>query len=279
MQYPNKINDFRAHLKTLGRQGSSIESYCQAVKLFYSRYDLLTEETAYAYKEGLVDTLKPRSINLRVVGLNRYMKFMGEKDFKLSGVREQQKPFLENVISFADYEFLKKKLREDGDLRSLLLISLLGATGARVSEIVKFKAEHIRAGHVDFYGKGKKYRRVYIPRSTQETALPILAAMGVESGHVFRNSRIKRGKGYGKPMSTRGIAGIIKTIGQKYGIDKEVMHPHSFRHLFAKQFLLRHNDIVFLADLMGHEELETTRIYLRKTATEQRAIVDEIIDW
>ena len=50
-------------------------------------------------------------------------------------------------------------------------------------------------------------------------------------------------------------------------------------HRFAKSFLERCNDIAFLADLMGHESIETTRIYLRKTSTEQRAIVDEVIDW
>lgn len=39
------------------------------------------------------------------------------------------------------------------------------------------------------------------------------------------------------------------------------------------------HDIAFLADLMGHESIETTRIYLRKTSTEQQEIVDNIIDW
>ena len=58
-----------------------------------------------------------------------------------------------------------------------------------------------------------------------------------------------------------------------------VIYPHSFRHRFAKSFLERCNDIAFLADLMGHESIETTRIYLRKTSTEQQAIVDEVIDW
>jgi site-specific recombinase XerD len=42
---------------------------------------------------------------------------------------------------------------------------------------------------------------------------------------------------------------------------------------------VRCNDIAFLADLVGHESIETTRIYLRKTATEQREIVDKIVDW
>lgn len=46
-----------------------------------------------------------------------------------------------------------------------------------------------------------------------------------------------------------------------------------------KNFLERYNDIAFLADLMGHESIETTRIYLRRTATEQQQIVDKIVTW
>lgn len=46
-----------------------------------------------------------------------------------------------------------------------------------------------------------------------------------------------------------------------------------------KNFLDKFNDISLLADLMGHESIETTRIYLRRTASEQQAIVDKIITW
>lgn len=53
-------------------------------------------------------------------------------------------------------------------------------------------------------------------------------------------------------------------LAVKYGINPAVVYPHSFRHRFAKSFLDRCNDIAFLADLMGHESIETTRIYLRK---------------
>ncbi len=80
-------------------------------------------------------------------------------------------------------------------------------------------------------------------------------------------------------MTTRGISGQLKKLAEKYRIDKKVVYPHSFRHRFAKNFLEKYNDIALLADLMGHESIETTRIYLRKTATEQREIVDAIIDW
>ena len=57
------------------------------------------------------------------------------------------------------------------------------------------------------------------------------------------------------------------------------MYPHSFRHRYAKNFLEAFNDLSLLADLMGHESLETTRIYLRRTSAEQQVIVDEVITW
>ena len=61
-------------------------------------------------------------------------------------------------------------------------------------------------------------------------------------------------------------------------MNREVVYPHSFRHRFAKNFLDRFNDIALLADLMGHESIETT-IYLRRTASEQQKIVDKIVNW
>ena len=71
----------------------------------------------------------------------------------------------------------------------------------------------------------------------------------------------------------------LQKILEEYGIDPKVVYPHSFRHRFAKNFLEKYNDIALLADLMGHESIETTRIYLRKTASEQQAIVDKIVTW
>ena len=54
---------------------------------------------------------------------------------------------------------------------------------------------------------------------------------------------------------------------------------HSFRHRFAKNFLEKFNDISLLADLMGHESIETTRIYLTKSTQEQRELIDKIVTW
>ena len=76
-----------------------------------------------------------------------------------------------------------------------------------------------------------------------------------------------------------GIASQLKHFAEKYGMNKEEVYPHSFRHRFAKNFLDRFNDLALLADLMGHESIETTRIYLRRTASEQQKIVDKVVNW
>ena len=187
-------------------------------------------------------------------------------------VRVQQKAFLENVISEADYEYFKNCLKRDGEMFWYFVIRFLAATGARVSELIQIKVEHIKLGHLDLYSKGGKLRRIYIPKSLQEEALSWLADKQQDSGFIFLNK-------YGQRITTRGISGQLKKLAAKHDINTAVVYPHSFRHRFAKSFLDRCNDISFLADLMGHESIETTRIYLRKTATEQREIVDKIIDW
>ena len=61
-------------------------------------------------------------------------------------VRVQQKAFLENVISEADYEYFKTCLKRDDELFWYFVIRFLAATGARVSELIQIKVEHIKAG-------------------------------------------------------------------------------------------------------------------------------------
>ena len=153
------------------------------------------------------------------------------------------------------------------------MIRFLAATGARVSELIQLKVEHIRLGYLDLYSKGGKLRRIYIPCTLQKEALEwLMTEKRRDSGFVFLNR-------YSERITTRGISGQLKKLAIRYGLDPVVVYPHSFRHRFAKSFLERCNDIAFLADLMGHESIETTRIYLRKTATEQRSIVDKVVTW
>ena len=266
------IDEFKTYLDKTNLSENSKSAYLFAFRQFTERYRTVTKKNLNQYKVWLVDNFRPQTVNLRLRGMNCYLESVGKEKWKLSFVKVQQKPFLENVISEADYLYFKQRLKEDDELFWYFVIRFLAATGARVSELIQIKVEHVRLGYLDLYSKGGKLRRIYIPKSLQHEALQWLDAKKQDSGFIFLNQR-------GQRITTRGISGELKKYAIKYGIDPKVVYPHSFRHRFAKSFLAKCNDIAFLADLMGHESIETTRIYLRKTATEQREIVDTVIDW
>ena len=252
---------------------NTIASYLFTTTQFGKKYDLdqITKKDLLSYKLYLIENYRPQTVNLRIRAINCYLEYIQKEKLKLTTVKVQSKSYLENVISEADYEYLKKKLKKD-DLFWYFVIRFLAATGARVSELVQIKAEHIKIGYLDLYSKGGKLRRIYIPVKLQQEAIKWLEGRNLTTGFIFLNR-------FGERITTRGISGQLKKIAERYGIDKKVIYPHSFRHRFAKNFLSKFNDISLLADLMGHESIETTRIYLRRTSTEQQKIVDEVIDW
>ena len=251
---------------------NTISAYLYAVKEFGSRHKELNKKNLLVYKTYLIETYKPKTVNLRIQAMNKYLVFVSKTKLRLKSVKVQQRSYLENVISNADYTFLKNKLKKEDNLEWYFVVRFLAATGARVSELVQIKIEHVQVGYYDIYTKGGKIRRIYIPKKLRMEAEEWLKQTKRDSGYLFLNR-------YGERITTRGIAIQLKHFADKYGLNREVIYPHSFRHRFAKNFLDKFNDLALLADLMGHESIETTRIYLRRTATEQRQIVDKVVTW
>lgn len=272
-EHPNVV-DFGKRLAKLGFSKETIDGYTYAVGLMFSVVGVdVSQSKIVKYKEWLVSQgLKPAAVNSRLSGVNKYCEFIGKPGWKVKQVKLQQKSFVDNVISETDYESLKACLLRDDNKRWFFLVWTLAATGARISEFLQMKAEHVFKGYFDMYGKGGKMRRVYFPKTLRVEFQQYLRDEKIETGPIWTNR-------YGNVLTSRGVATMLKNMADKYGIERAVMHPHGFRHFYAKQFLKRSQDIVFLADLMGHDSLDTTRIYLRKTAAEQAAEVDRIITW
>ena len=263
---------FEEYLKKNNLAESSINSYLWTVDYFSVHYKQVSSETLLEYKGFLMENFKPKTVNLRIQAMNKYLDYLKKPQLRLKTVKIQQKSFLENVISNADYKFLKRQLKKDGNMEWYFVVWYLAATGARVSELIRIKIEHVELGYFDLYTKGGKLRRLFIPRKLREETIAWLKETGHYSGYLFLNR-------YGDRITTCGISQQLKNYADKYGLDKKVVYPHSFRHRYAKNFLEKYSDIALLADLMGHESIETTRIYLRRTASEQQAIVDKIVTW
>lgn len=268
------IEDFEKHLILKQKSPNTTNGYIFTLKQYFLKFgSKITQKKLQDYKTFLLENHKAKTVSNRIVAINEFLKFIGKRDWALEQVKYQKRTFLENVISNADYEYLKSTLKKEGKTFWYFVVRFLGATGARISEFVEFKVEHIKMGYLDIYGKGNKLRRIYIPKLLQEEALDYFVNQkGYESGFLWLNR-------FGERLTPRGIAGQLKVFAKNYGIRKEVVYPHSFRHRFAKNFIEKYNDIALLADLMGHENIETTRIYLRKTADEQKELVDKLVIW
>lgn len=266
------ITQFKAYLAKTNLAENTITSYVWTVTYYLEHYKDVNKKNLLAYKGYLVENFKPQTVNLRLQAVNKFLEFSKQEKLKMKFVKAQQKNFLENVISDADYKFLKTKLKADGYDQWYFIVWFMAATGARVSELLQIKAEHVNVGYLDLYSKGGKMRRIYIPKKLCAEAAKWLKERGLTTGYLFTNRT-------GNCLSTRGIAIQLKHFAETYGINREVVYPHSFRHRFAKNFLEKFNDIALLADLMGHESIETTRIYLRRTASEQQKIVNKVVTW
>ena len=266
------LDEFEAHLRRSNLSENTISSYLLTIRMYQQLSGEITKQNLLAFKGYLIETYKPKTVNLRIQAINKYLDFIKKEKLRLAPVKIQQKNFLENVISDADYKFLKAQLKADGYEDWYFVVWFMAATGARVSELLHIKVEHVKVGYLDLYSKGGKVRRLYIPKSLRSEASLWLKRKGVTSGYLFLNR-------FGQRITTRGIAQQLKHFADKYGLNRDVVYPHSFRHRFAKNFLDRFNDLALLADLMGHESIETTRIYLRRTASEQQKIVDKVVNW
>lgn len=263
---------FRKFLTERNMSDRTITAYSYAVKQFYGRYSQLTDKNLQLYKVFLIEHYKPQTVNLRLRAMNCFVRYRESSLCPVSMVHVQQKGFLEQIISQADYEFLKQRLWEDGEYNYYFLIRLMAATGVRISELVLFEIDDVKKGYRDIYSKGNKLRRVYIPAALKKAFEEWPGFSERSKGILFLNR-------FGTPLSASGIRFQLKVFAVRYGINPDVMYPHSFRHRFAKNFIEACPDIALLSDLLGHDSIETTRIYLRRSSQEQYRIVNQVVNW
>jgi len=266
------LDEFCTYLENHGRAANTIRAYTFAVRQFKSLYPVVDHDHLMLYKCYLIDHYKPQTVNLRIRAMNCYMEYLHLPSSKILMVRLHRKKNLENVISQADYEYLKNCLVRDGKLLYYFAIRIMATTGVRVSELIQFQVEDIKRGYVDLYSKGNRIRRVFIPANVQDLCCRWLDNIGRTTGYVFLNR-------FGNPITATGIREQLKQFAYQYNLDPAVVHPHAFRHLFAKNFVERCDDIAMLSDILGHESIETTHIYLHRSSTEQQQMFNQIVNW
>lgn len=265
------IDNFTAYLESRELAQNTVQSYTSSIEHFFKRYDEVTKENGLRWKKELMEEgLKPKSVNVRLNAFNAYCTMIQADHAKVKTLRVHSATAVGNVISAEDYKRLLDGLLEDGNRKWYFNIRLLASTGARVSEYVRLTKSDLDRGYAELWTKGK-VRRIYIPKSFIEESASYYANFAPKE-YLVQNRN-------GKQITDRGVSQMLRCFSKRYGIDKKVMHPHSFRHLFALEFLKRNNNLSLLADVMGHSSVSTTAIYTRMTKEQQADAVDHTINW
>ena len=260
------LQAFRRYLQLCERSEATIEKYLHDVGTLIDFLDdqALTQETALSWKHSLLESgMAPSTINVRIAAANSFFVCLGFP-IHLTSVRRQRRMFRseEKDLSRAEYRRLVKTARETGKVRLMLLFETICATGIRVSEIRNITCEAVQAGSAQIRMKGK-IRVILIPQSLCRKLLDYAKRQGITSGEIFIT---KNGRG----MSRGQIWAEMKAVCAGAGVAPEKVFPHNLRHLFARIFYDATHDVVKLADVLGHSDLSTTRIYLISTGEEHR---------
>ena len=260
------LDGFKKWLENKGRSDNCVDTYVRGVELFYRKYKVMNVANLTEYEKEINSKFSPKTVNLRIAGMTSYFRYTGFTGYEFRRAKEQKRTFCNNAINEEQYNQLIDWAK-DNSIKAWLIAKVIAGTGVRVSELIGLETKDLDRGYADIIGKGNKQRRIYFPNKLVEE---IKDKCGKE--YVVENR-------YGAQMTTRGVSQLLKNAGEKAGIPKEVMHPHSFRHFFAKQFLKEKNDISLLGDLLGHSDISTTAIYTRLTSEEQKEQINKLVNW
>ncbi len=222
--------------------------------------------------------LKPATINRRLVTLNRYFAWaLGQGLIPRDPAKPvKQVPAVESAprhLSDREEDALLAAVERYGSLRDRVLIVLALHTGLRAGELVGLKREHVdrreRSGLVRVYGKRNKYREVPLNSTARETLREYegeLKGMTIDQPWLFPNRR-------GGHISAQQLGEIVARYARLARV--EDLSPHDLRHRFGYR-MAEGVPLHRLAQLMGHESLDTTMLYVRGTKADLQAAVEGI---
>jgi len=214
-----------------GLSPQTVQGYVRVIKAFLS----------WAHREGLIDENPASRVKVPKAPQTIVPTLNESQVRRFLSVIDRSKP-----IGFRDY---------------CIVLTLLD-TGIRLSELVGLQLPDLdlEEGHFRVMGKGSKERMVPVGASLQKALWKYINRYRPEPIHPNVKALFLTRDGRGISSST--VYWRLRSYGKKAGLQGARCSPHTFRHTFAKNFLLNGGDVFTLQKILGHSSLAVVRMYV-----------------
>lgn len=292
MKWTSALNDYMLYLKLeRGLSKNSIENYALDVQKLINFLDVndisvnpieISEELLQKFIYDSAKVLNARSQARLISGLKGFFNFLVFEDYRKGNPLELiESPKigrkLPDVISTEEIDEIIAAVnlsKAEGE-RNRAIIETLYGCGLRVSELIDLKISDLffEEGFIKVTGKGNKQRFVPVSPYTQkfiniykEEMRPNLPIIKAASDTLFLNRR-------GNQLTRAMIFTIVRQLAEKAGIQKKIS-PHTFRHSFATHLLENGADLRAIQQMLGHESITTTEVYMHVDRKHLREIME-----
>ena len=293
MNWNESILDYSHYLKIeRGLSSHTIQNYIRDVKKLVYFLDEekissspigINEELIQKFIYTIAKEISPRSQARIISGLRSFFDYLIFENYRESnptdlietpkiGVKlpdtlsEQE---INSLISAIDLS------KAEGE-RNRAMLETMYSCGLRVSELIHLKISDLffDEGFIKIVGKGNKERFVPIHSSAQNYIMlyinEIRSHLSIKKGFqdtLFLNRR-------GKSLSRQMIFMILKALAIKINLNKKIS-PHTFRHSFATHLLKNGADLRAIQQMLGHESITTTEVYVHLDTSYLKKIVEK----
>lgn len=264
-----ELQAFEQQMRENERAEATIQKYMRELHQFaaYLGTRRLDKEAVLGYRNELLEKNKPRTVNGKLSAVNAYLRFLGLERCRVRLLRLQSVHFAEEnrMLQQAEYQRLIAAAEQLKNERMSLLMQTIGSTGIRISELRYITLEAVKKREACISMKGK-HRRVVLTKELCRKLYAYAAKRKIR-GSIF----VSRS---GRPLNRSNIWREMKSLCGTAHVNPEKVYPHSFRHLFARKFYAVRHDLGYLADLLGHSSVNTTRIYTAQSVQVHRRILE-----
>tara|TARA_R110002073_G_scaffold128999_1_gene274962 strand:- start:12770 stop:13669 length:900 start_codon:yes stop_codon:yes gene_type:complete len=293
VKWNHAIKDYQLFLKIeRGLSKNTIENYSRDIKkliLFLDEREFSTtpivikEETIQEFIYEIAKKVNPRSQARIISGLRSffdYLVFENYRETNPTDLIEAPKIGRKLPDTLSDNEITRLikaiDLSKSQGERNRTIIETMYSCGLRVSEAISLRISDLffEEGFVRVVGKGNKERFIPIHQQTQKYILfyikDIRRHISIQKEHQDTLFLNRRGKGLTRQM----IFMILKDLAIKADIGKKIS-PHTLRHSFATELLKNGADLRAIQQILGHESITTTEVYVHLDNSYLKKVVEK----